>query len=85
MNTEDDADCGPLLEVMCNGRLFEWDLDSLWQSANKNWCDALLRRYRLIEAIRSCHYMMDMIGEAAKTSCLEWSTGECSSFKQLNH
>ena len=79
MNKE-DADCGPLLEVMCNGQLFSLHLDSLWQTANQNWCDALLRRDRVITAIRSYRYMVDKVDEAARTNCLEWSTSECFGF-----
>jgi hypothetical protein len=37
---------------MLNGQLFSLHFDSLWQTANQNWCDALLRRDRVIAAIR---------------------------------
>ncbi|KAG1817516.1 uncharacterized protein BJ212DRAFT_1269921 [Suillus subaureus] len=58
--------------------LFGWDLESLWQNANKKKCDALLRAGRLGEAVESHRYMMDMSDETMKASCLEWSTGKSS-------
>ncbi|KAG1728721.1 WD40-repeat-containing domain protein [Suillus paluster] len=54
--------------------LFGWDLDSLWQIANQRRCDAFLRADRVTEAAESHQYMMRMIDDAAKPSCLEWST-----------
>lgn len=81
---KEDADCGPLLEVMSNGQLFCLHTDSLWQAANQNWCNVLLRRDRVIAAIRSYRYMVDIADEAARTNCLEWSTSECFSFRRLH-
>ncbi|KAG1789035.1 uncharacterized protein HD556DRAFT_828571 [Suillus plorans] len=58
--------------------LFGWDLDSLWQTIHQRQCDAFLRADQVIEAIEAYQYMMHMIDEAEKTSCLGWSTA----FKQ---
>ncbi|KAG2151591.1 uncharacterized protein EDB93DRAFT_1249232 [Suillus bovinus] len=58
--------------------LFGWDLDSLWETTNQRRCDALLLAGRVIEAVESFQYMMNMINEAGKGSCIEWST----TFKQ---
>jgi len=65
------------------GQLFGWDLDSLWQTVNQRRCDVLLRADRVIEAIESYQFVMGMMDDAAKTRCLEWSTGKCSSFREL--
>ncbi|KAG1852354.1 heterokaryon incompatibility protein-domain-containing protein [Suillus tomentosus] len=58
--------------------LFGWDLESLWQTAHQNWCNALLRAGRLPEAIEAYRYMMDRADEATKARCIDWSTA----FKQ---
>ncbi|KAG2151526.1 WD40-repeat-containing domain protein [Suillus clintonianus] len=54
------------------------DLPLLWRTINQRRCEAFLRTDRVIEAVESHQYMMSMIEEAAKPSCLEWST----TFKQ---
>ncbi|KAG2135248.1 WD40-repeat-containing domain protein [Suillus clintonianus] len=56
--------------------LFGWDFDSLWQTVNQRRCDSLLRAGRLTEAVESHQYMMSRISDAAKDSCLEWSTSK---------
>jgi len=81
---KEDVDCGPLLEVLCKRQLFSLHLDSLWQTANQNWCDALLRRDRVIAAIETYRYMVDIVDEAARTNCLEWSTSEYFIFRRLD-
>ncbi|KAG0691977.1 hypothetical protein DFH29DRAFT_861352 [Suillus ampliporus] len=58
--------------------LFGWNLDSLWQTVNQRRCEAFLCADRVIEAVESYQYMVNMIEEAAKPSYLEWSTA----FKQ---
>jgi hypothetical protein len=63
---------------MCTPQFFSWDLHSLWQAANQRRCEAFLCADRVIEAVGSHQYMMRVIGEAAKPSYLEWSTGEQS-------
>ncbi|KAG1724494.1 WD40-repeat-containing domain protein [Suillus lakei] len=54
--------------------LFGWDLDSLWETINQRRCDAFLLAGRVTEAVESFQYMMSIIDEAGKDSCLEWST-----------
>ncbi|OAX35520.1 hypothetical protein K503DRAFT_802760 [Rhizopogon vinicolor AM-OR11-026] len=49
--------------------LFGWDLKSLWETANKKRCHALLRAGRLTEAHGAYRYMMDMSDEATTASC----------------
>lgn len=63
--------------MTCALQLFGWDLDSLWQTIHQRRCDAFLRTDQVIEAIEAYQYMMRMIDEAEKTSCLGWSTSEC--------
>ncbi|KAG2160226.1 uncharacterized protein EDB93DRAFT_1217741 [Suillus bovinus] len=54
--------------------LFGWDLTSLWETANKKRCLALLRASRLEEALEAHRYMMDKCNESTKANCLDWST-----------
>ncbi|KAG2117045.1 uncharacterized protein F5147DRAFT_768429 [Suillus discolor] len=68
--------CEPRLKIFTV--LFGWDLDSLWQTIHQRQCDAFLRADQVIEAIEAYQYMMRMIDEAERTSCLGWST----TFKQ---
>ncbi|KAG2359514.1 hypothetical protein BDR07DRAFT_1414832, partial [Suillus spraguei] len=63
--------------------LFGWDLKSLWQTAHKNWCHALLRAGRLPEAIKAYRYMMDRADEATKARSLDWSTAFKQDFSGL--
>ncbi|KAG2160223.1 uncharacterized protein EDB93DRAFT_47699 [Suillus bovinus] len=61
--------------------LFGWDLKSLWETANKKRCFALLKASRVEEALEAHRYMMDKGDESTKANCLDWSTGfkqECS-------
>jgi len=60
-------------------QLFSWDLESLWQNANRTRCDPIV-----IEAIESLRCMMEMANKVAKCSCLEWSTGEYFLLNVLN-
>ena len=57
---------------------FGWGLKSLWQTAKKNRCRALIGAGRLEEAVESYRYMMDMSDEVTKISYLEWSAGKSS-------
>ncbi|KAG1800188.1 uncharacterized protein HD556DRAFT_1439046 [Suillus plorans] len=54
--------------------LFGWDLDSLWETISQRRCDAFLLAGRVIEAVESFQYMMNMVNEAGKGSRIEWST-----------
>ncbi|KAG2091495.1 uncharacterized protein F5147DRAFT_439431 [Suillus discolor] len=54
--------------------LFGWDLKSLWETANKKRCFALLRARELGEASEAHRYMMDKCDESTKANCLGWST-----------
>jgi tetratricopeptide (TPR) repeat protein len=58
--------------------LFGWNLESLWRTAHQNWCNALLRAGRLLEAIKAYRHMMNTADEIMKARCLDWSTA----FKQ---
>ncbi|KAG1722080.1 uncharacterized protein EDB91DRAFT_1256240 [Suillus paluster] len=61
--------------------LFGLDFEPLWQIANQNRCDALLRAGRLQEALKSHQYMIDINYGVTKPSCADWSTAftqECS-------
>ncbi|KAG2345397.1 hypothetical protein BDR05DRAFT_998531 [Suillus weaverae] len=58
--------------------LFGWDLKSLWETANKKRCLALLQANRLGEALEAHRYMMDKCDESTKANCLDWSTGKFS-------
>jgi tetratricopeptide (TPR) repeat protein len=64
-------------------QLFGWDLKSLWETANKKRCLALLQASRLEEALEAHRYMMDKCDESTKASCLDWSTGKF--FCNVNH
>ncbi|KAG2151516.1 hypothetical protein DEU56DRAFT_908357 [Suillus clintonianus] len=66
----------PRLEIFA--LLFGWDFDSIQQTIHQRRCEAFLRADRLPEAAESLRYMMSMLGEPKKGSCLEWSTA----FKQ---
>jgi tetratricopeptide (TPR) repeat protein len=52
--------------------LFGWELESLWQTANKKLCLALLRARRLGEAFESYRYGMDASDEATRASLHAW-------------
>jgi WD40 repeat protein len=52
--------------------LFGWDLESLWQTANKQQCVALIRAGRLGEALESYLSMMNASDETAKASLRAW-------------
>lgn len=52
--------------------LFGWYLKSLWQTANKQQCVALLRAGRLGEALESYLSMINASDEAAKASLRDW-------------
>ncbi|OAX32503.1 hypothetical protein K503DRAFT_843217 [Rhizopogon vinicolor AM-OR11-026] len=56
--------------------LFGWDLKSLWETANKKQCHALLRAGRLTEAHEAYRYMMDMSHKATTASYRDWSIGK---------
>jgi hypothetical protein len=50
--------CGPTenhsrAQLSFSMKLFGWDLKSLWQTANKQYCVSLLREGRLGEALES--------------------------------
>ncbi|KAG1770184.1 hypothetical protein EDD22DRAFT_948496 [Suillus occidentalis] len=53
--------------------LFGRDFGTLWQTANKIRCDALLRAEQVTEVVESYQYMMNTNGELAGDNCLEWS------------
>ena len=63
---------------MCFLQLFGCDFTSLWQTANKKRCHALLRAGRLVEVFDAVQYMADMSDEAMKASFLDWSIGKYS-------
>jgi hypothetical protein len=62
---------------ICAEQLFGWDFDSLWRTVNQRRCDALFRADRVNEAVKSFEYMMSMIDDNMKSSCLKWSSSEC--------
>jgi hypothetical protein len=53
-------------------QLFGWELESLWQTANKKLCLALLKARRLGEAFESYRYGMDASDEATRASLHAW-------------
>jgi hypothetical protein len=65
-------------------QLFGWDLDSLWENINQRRCDAFLLAGRVIEAVESFQCMMNIIHEAGKGSCIEWSTSKWSGYNKPN-
>jgi WD40 repeat protein len=52
--------------------LFGWDLKSLWQTANKQRCHALLLDDQAGTAFEAYRYMMDMSDEPTKAIFLDW-------------
>jgi hypothetical protein len=57
-------------------QLFGWDLETLWQIANRQLCLALVQAGKLAEAFESYRSMMDMSNEATKASLRAWFSGE---------
>jgi hypothetical protein len=64
-------------------QLFGWDLESLWQTANKQQCVALIRAGRLGEALESYLSMMNASDETAKASLRAWFSSQ--SFSHISH
>ncbi|KAG2346847.1 hypothetical protein BDR05DRAFT_959029, partial [Suillus weaverae] len=56
--------------------LFGWDLETLWQIANRQQCLALVRAGRLAEALESYRSMMNASNEATKASLRAWFSGK---------
>lgn len=52
--------------------LFGWDLESLWQTAHKELCRALIRAGRVGEAFTTYESMVDASDEATKASLRAW-------------
>ncbi|KAG2339985.1 WD40 repeat-like protein [Suillus weaverae] len=52
--------------------LFGWDLDSLWQTAHKQLCHALIQEGRFGEAFTTYESMMDVSDEATKSGLRAW-------------
>lgn len=65
-----------LISRACILQLFGWNLKSLWQTANKHRCEALLSAKKHEEALQSYQYMMNMSDETMKASCFDWSTSK---------
>jgi len=59
-------------------QLFGWDLKSLWQTANKQRCHALLLDDQAGTAFEAYRYMMDMSDEPTKAIFLDWIPGKSS-------
>jgi hypothetical protein len=62
----------------CFVQLFGWDLEALRLTAHQKRCQAFFSAGKSDEALEAHNYMMDVIDESAKASCLEWSNGKSS-------
>jgi len=60
----------------CFVQLFGWDLESLYLTAHQKRCQALLSAGKPDESLEAHRFMMDVIDESAKASCLDWSNGK---------
>lgn len=56
--------------------LFGWDLETLWQIANRQLCLALVRAGRLAEAFESYRSMIDASNEVTKASLRAWFSSQ---------
>ncbi|KAG2356768.1 hypothetical protein BDR07DRAFT_1491520 [Suillus spraguei] len=65
-------------------QLFGWDLESLCLTAHQKRCQAFLSAGKYDEALEAHKYMMNVIDESAKASCLVWSNGKekCSALAE---
>ncbi|KAG2365168.1 hypothetical protein BDR07DRAFT_1399605 [Suillus spraguei] len=66
--------------------LFGWNLKSLWFTAHKKRCDALLRAGRFQDAVKSYRFLVEM-SDDKKTDCLDWPNAlreECSALFLTN-
>lgn len=59
-------------------QLFGWDLESLWQNANQQQCQALFRAGRIGAAVESYQSTMDKSDEETKARLSAWFTGKSS-------
>jgi hypothetical protein len=59
----------------CFVQLFGWDLESLCLTTHQTRCQTFLSAGKPDEALEAHQYMMDVIDETAKASCLDWSNG----------
>jgi hypothetical protein len=59
----------------CFVQLFGWDLESLCLTTHQKRCQTFLSAGKPEEALAAHQYMMDVIDETAKASCLDWSNG----------
>ncbi|KAG2354024.1 hypothetical protein BDR07DRAFT_1431077, partial [Suillus spraguei] len=67
--------------------LFGWDLESLYLTAHQKRCQAFLSAGKPDEALEAHKYMMDVIDEPTKASCLDWSNQfkeQCSALAEQN-
>ncbi|KAG2354019.1 hypothetical protein BDR07DRAFT_1431067 [Suillus spraguei] len=67
--------------------LFGWDLESLCLTAHQKRCQAFLSAGKPDEALEAHKYMMDVIDEPTKASCLDWSNQfkeQCSALAEQN-
>ncbi|KAG2351948.1 hypothetical protein BDR07DRAFT_1430015, partial [Suillus spraguei] len=56
---------------------FGWDLESLWQSANRQLCIALFRAGKYGKGLELYLSMMEASDEATKASTRAWFAGQC--------
>ncbi|KAG2365167.1 hypothetical protein BDR07DRAFT_698407 [Suillus spraguei] len=67
--------------------LFGWDLKSLWFTAHKKQCDALLRAGRFQDAVKSYRFLVETSDDVKKADCIDWSNAlreECSALFLTN-